>query len=111
MSDLASRARGGSILPDHDVAIFDEAHTLANVAAAHLGLRVASGAVGNLQTELDNGLNGGLLAFLKQEDTRLLACGYCTRSMRSSTRSASGSRTMGFRPAGSVPRRACPTRL
>ena len=73
MSDLASRTCGGAILPDHDVAIFDEAHTLASVAAAHLGLRVASGAVANLLTGLDNDRNGGLLAFLKLEDTRPLA--------------------------------------
>jgi ATP-dependent DNA helicase DinG len=75
MSDLAARARGGAILPDHDVVIFDEAHTLANVAAAHLGLRVASGAVANLLTGLDNDRTGGLLAFLKLENTRPLARG------------------------------------
>lgn len=54
MSDLALRTQGASLLPDHDVAIFDEAHTLANVAAGQLGLRVASGAIANLLNALYN---------------------------------------------------------
>ena len=33
MSDLALRTQGASLLPDHDVAIFDEAHSLGDVAA------------------------------------------------------------------------------
>jgi ATP-dependent DNA helicase DinG len=45
MSDLALRAEGAGLLPDHDVAILDEAHTLEAVAAEHLGLRVTSGQV------------------------------------------------------------------
>ena len=54
MSDLALRTQGTSLLPDHDVAIFDEAHSLANVAAEQLGLRVASGAIVNLLNALYN---------------------------------------------------------
>ncbi len=54
MSDLALRTQGASLLPDHDVAIFDEAHSLANVAAEQLGLRVASGAIANLLNALYN---------------------------------------------------------
>ena len=38
MSDLALRAAGASLLPDYQVAIFDEAHTLEAVAGEHLGL-------------------------------------------------------------------------
>ena len=41
-SDLALRAEGASILPDYDAVIFDEAHTLADVAADHLGFRITS---------------------------------------------------------------------
>ncbi|QDU40979.1 putative ATP-dependent helicase DinG [Maioricimonas rarisocia] len=42
-SDLALRREGANILPDYDVVIFDEAHTLEDVAADHLGLSVTSG--------------------------------------------------------------------
>ena len=45
MSDLALRGSGASLLPEYDVAIFDEAHTLEAVAGDHLGLRVTSGQV------------------------------------------------------------------
>ena len=39
ITDLALRAAGASLLPDYDVAIFDEAHTLEAVAGEHLGLK------------------------------------------------------------------------
>lgn len=39
-SDLALRRMGAGILPDYDVAIFDEAHTLEDVASEHLGLQI-----------------------------------------------------------------------
>jgi len=45
MSDLALRGGGASLLPEYDVAIFDEAHTLEAVAGDHLGLRVTSSQV------------------------------------------------------------------
>ncbi|MFO0841426.1 MAG: helicase C-terminal domain-containing protein, partial [Gemmataceae bacterium] len=44
-SDLALRQEGGSILPDYQVVIFDEAHTLEDVAADHLGLQVSRSSV------------------------------------------------------------------
>ena len=34
---------GAGFLPEYDVAVFDEAHTLEAVAAEHLGLRVTGG--------------------------------------------------------------------
>src|SRR5438445_7160812 len=43
MTDLALRGSGASLLPEYDVAIFDEAHTLEAVAGDHLGLRVTNG--------------------------------------------------------------------
>ncbi len=53
-SDLALRREGASILPDYDVAIFDEAHTLEDVAAAHLGMTVTSGQFNYLFNKLSN---------------------------------------------------------
>ncbi len=45
MSDIALRGSGASLLPEYDVAIFDEAHTLEAVAGDHLGLRITSGQI------------------------------------------------------------------
>jgi ATP-dependent DNA helicase DinG len=44
MSDLALRASdsGFGLLPDYDVAIFDEAHTLEAVAGEHMGLQLTN---------------------------------------------------------------------
>src|SRR5581483_6596308 len=64
-SDLAVRREGGSILPDYQVVIFDEAHTLEDVAADHLGLNVSRGALDYLLNKLYNPrLQRGLLMFL-----------------------------------------------
>ena len=61
-SDLALRRAGVSILPDYDAVIFDEAHTLADVAGSHLGLSVGSGQVDYVLTRLYNDRsNKGLL--------------------------------------------------
>ena len=63
-SDLALRAEGFGMLPDYDVAIFDEAHTLEAIAGDHLGLRVTSGQVDYLLGRLYNErTEKGLLAF------------------------------------------------
>ncbi|MBS7336959.1 MAG: hypothetical protein KIG81_03770, partial [Thermoguttaceae bacterium] len=60
-SDLALTE--GAILPDYDVLIFDEAHTMEEVAAEHLGVEVTEYAVEYLLTRLYNSrLNKGLLA-------------------------------------------------
>lgn len=40
-SELAVRAAGGAFLPDYGMVVFDEAHQMEDVAAAHLGLRVS----------------------------------------------------------------------
>ena len=64
MSDLALRAAGASLLPEYDVAIFDEAHTLESVAGEHLGLRVSGGQVEYLLNKLYNErTHRGLLTF------------------------------------------------
>jgi ATP-dependent DNA helicase DinG len=64
-SDLALRRVGVSLLPDYDVAIFDEAHTMEAVAGDHLGVRVSSGQVDYLLKKLYNDrTNKGLLVAL-----------------------------------------------
>jgi ATP-dependent DNA helicase DinG len=61
-SDLAIRRAGGTLLPDYEVAILDEAHTLEDVAADHLGLKISRGAVGYHLNRLYNPrTNRGLL--------------------------------------------------
>jgi len=61
-SDLALRRAGASILPDYHVAILDEAHTLEDVAADHLGLQVSRGAIEYLLNKLYSERHGrGLL--------------------------------------------------
>ena len=44
-SDLALRQAGASLFPDYQIVIFDEAHTLEDVAAEHMGIGITSGAV------------------------------------------------------------------
>ncbi len=65
-SDLALRREGASILPEYDAVIFDEAHTLENVAGDHLGLGVSSGQIEYLLAKLYNDrTNKGLLVHYK----------------------------------------------
>lgn len=44
-SDLALRMAGVNYLPKYDVAIFDEAHTIEDVAGQHFGIKVSEAAV------------------------------------------------------------------
>ncbi len=61
-SDLALRREGASILPDYDAVIFDEAHTLEQVASSHLGDSVANTQLNYILTKLYNDrANKGLL--------------------------------------------------
>ena len=53
-SDVAARQGGGSILPNYDVLIFDEAHTMEQVAAEHIGFELTSFAVERLLARLYN---------------------------------------------------------
>lgn len=69
MSDLALRAGGASLLPEYDVAIFDEAHTLESVAGEHLGLRVTAGQVDYLLNKLYSERTGkGLLVYHRLDE-------------------------------------------
>jgi ATP-dependent DNA helicase DinG len=51
-SDLALRHSGAALLPKYKVAILDEAHTLEDVAAEHIGLQVSRGQVDWLLNKL-----------------------------------------------------------
>ena len=53
-SDLALRRQGVSILPDYDVVVLDEAHTVEAVAADHLGASITSGGVEYVLSRLYN---------------------------------------------------------
>src|SRR5215212_8521676 len=71
-SDIALRRVGVSILPDYDVVILDEAHTVEGVASDHLGINVTSGQIEYTLNKLYNDrTNKGLLVhhglFKKQQ--------------------------------------------
>jgi len=53
-SDLALRRSGVSILPDYDIVVLDEAHTMDAVAADHMGIRFTSGQVEYVLSRLYN---------------------------------------------------------
>jgi ATP-dependent DNA helicase DinG len=68
-SDLAMRRAGASLLPPHDIVIFDEAHSLEAVAGDHLGVRVASGGIDRVLSRLvSEKTSRGLLAFYGLDD-------------------------------------------
>lgn len=68
-SDLALRRQGANLLPDYRVAIFDEAHTLEDVAAEHLGLGFGRGSLDYLLNKLYHPRSKrGLLAFKPTEE-------------------------------------------
>jgi len=61
-TDLALRRQQFGILPDYDVVVFDEAHTMEAVAGDHLGLGVTSGQIEYTLNKLYNErTNRGLL--------------------------------------------------
>jgi ATP-dependent DNA helicase DinG len=71
-SDLALRRAGVSLLPDCDVAIFDEAHCLEAVASDHLGVSVSSGQVRYVLQRLYNDrTNKGLLVHYKLREAQI----------------------------------------
>jgi ATP-dependent DNA helicase DinG len=70
-SDLGLRRQGASILPDYDIVILDEAHTIEAVAGDHLGLSLSSSAIDFQLTRLYNDrTNRGLLVFHKLTDAQ-----------------------------------------
>jgi ATP-dependent DNA helicase DinG len=73
-SDLALRRSGVSLLPDYQVVIFDEAHTLEEVASDHLGLEITRASFDYWFNKLFNPRTGrGLLSgYSSQEAIRQL---------------------------------------
>ncbi len=69
MRDLAVRATGGSVLPDYDIVVIDEAHQLEEVASTHLGLTITNSQLEYAFNRLYNVQSQkGMLAFYKLND-------------------------------------------
>ncbi|HEX5104045.1 MAG TPA: helicase C-terminal domain-containing protein [Pirellulaceae bacterium] len=107
-SDLALRRIGASILPDYEAVIFDEAHTLEQVAGDHLGLSVTAGQVQYILNKLYNDRqNKGLLVTRKLRDAQDIAVECHTRAdeffddVRAATKSAGQGRPHALRKASS----------
>ena len=76
-SDIALRRAGVSILPDYDVVVLDEAHTVEGVASDHLGIAVTNGQVEYILNKLYNDrTNKGLLVHhgLMKEQKQVETC-------------------------------------
>lgn len=72
-ADLALRraSDGAALLPDYDAVIFDEAHTLEDVAAEHFGISLSNAQVNFLLNRLFSPKSGrGLLTALGDAETR-----------------------------------------
>ncbi len=70
-TDLAIRDElGWGIIPDYDVAVLDECHTIESVASAHLGLKITNGQVQYTLNKLYNPSTGRGL-FVAMELNRL----------------------------------------
>lgn len=68
-SDLAVRRDGGSFLPNYSAVVFDEAHTLEDVASDHLGLKITRGGIDYLLNKLYNPRTGrGMLGSIGDMD-------------------------------------------
>ncbi|MDH3717716.1 MAG: DEAD/DEAH box helicase [Planctomycetota bacterium] len=101
-TDLSLRRGGANILPDYDVVIFDEAHTLEAVAGDHLGLRVTSGQVDYILNRLYNDrTNKGLLVHfnLAEEQKQVNRCRFAAEDFFNDIQSYLMSNT---RPNGRV---------
>jgi ATP-dependent DNA helicase DinG len=83
-SDLALRQSDARILPNYDAVIFDEAHTIENVASEHLGIRLSSGQVEYLLNKLYNDrTNRGLLVHqhLAKAQQQVVRCREAARDL------------------------------
>jgi len=70
-SDLALRKSEYSLLPDHECVIFDEAHTVEDVATEHLGFEISNFSVKYLLDSLYSpSKKKGFLATIKDEKIR-----------------------------------------
>ncbi|MFL5328994.1 MAG: ATP-dependent DNA helicase [Gemmataceae bacterium] len=73
-SDLALRRQGAKLLPDYQVVIFDEAHTIEDVASDYLGLRFSQGSVEFQLNKLHHPRQGKGLLALRGDDAAVLQC-------------------------------------
>ena len=68
-SDLALRRAGASLLPPHDIVIFDEAHMAESVASEHLGVGVSAGGIERVLSKLHSErTHRGLLTHYRMHD-------------------------------------------
>jgi ATP-dependent DNA helicase DinG len=73
-ADLALRREGASVLPDYDVVVLDEAHTVEAVAGDHLGISVSNGQLTYLLGKLYNDrTQKGLLLHHNLKDAQQMA--------------------------------------
>ena len=71
VADLLLRRENASVLPDHDLIIIDEAHTLEAVASDQLGVSITSAQVQHLLSGLFNERTGkGYLAGIGEDSQR-----------------------------------------
>ncbi|AKF03496.1 ATP-dependent DNA helicase [Sandaracinus amylolyticus] len=69
-ADLALRAHGGGVLPDHDAVIFDEAHQIEDVATAFFGVQLSSQRIDVLLRDAERAFAS--VGALDEESQRLL---------------------------------------
>jgi len=83
IADLILRRESASVLPDYDLVVIDEAHTLEQVATSQIGLNVSNGNVQHLLAGLFNERTGkGYLAAIGGDEQRrkvIAAQSACTR--------------------------------
>ena len=94
-SDLALRRGGASLLPDHDIVIFDEAHMIEEVAGDHLGVGVSSAAVERVLSKLysERGHRGLLVHYgLGDLQAVVLRCRRLSEEFFSAVRAGVGGR-------------------
>ncbi len=94
-SDLALRRSGASLLPDHDIVVFDEAHTIEEVAGDHLGIGVSNAAVERVLTKLysERGHRGLLVHYgLADLQAEVLVCRRLAEDFFAAVRVAAGGR-------------------
>jgi ATP-dependent DNA helicase DinG len=71
-ADLAVRRSGASLLPPHDIVVFDEAHTVEAVASEHLGIGVSSGGIERVLSKLHSErTHRGLLTHYRMHDLEI----------------------------------------
>lgn len=69
-ADMASRMRGGSVLPRHDAAIFDEAHMIEDVATEFFSVTVSSARIDRLIGDVLGAVRAARLSDDPAEDRR-----------------------------------------